>query len=335
LKSTPGVYLKRSKIADTTTSVAVRGFNGSGKNLIMWNGMPLNDSYSASPNWGSNSMGATDRIEVVRGPFSSLYGRNAMGGVVNIISKTPMKQEAEIKTGYGSDNTYTGYASYGVRYRDCFSIFLSYDYLSTDGTRNQLVTVKQPATTGTGTTAVTGGKSSTNSSGEKVYIIGDTGKNCFDQQVATGGMSWDITKNQKLDYSFKIGKYVYGYKDPKSYLVDASGHSFTGTAGSSTSTVTISDDGSTYKATVTPKTFLAGGGERESILNVLNYSIKKEKVTIAAKLGSNSTSNQYASVSTWSDFSGGAGTLNSTNPARTLYEDVQANINVTEHGILT
>ncbi len=331
LKSVPGVYLKRSKISDTTTSVAIRGFKGSGSNLIMWNGMPLNDSYSSSPNWGSHSMESTESIEVVKGPFSSLYGRNAMGGVVNIITKAPDKQEASVKAGYGTNNTYSGSASYGDRYYDSVSVLLTYDFMSSDGIRNNLITTTPGTTALTSPVSVTGMEASTDTKGNRIYVIGDSGKNCWDQQVATGKVSWDMTENSKLGYSFKLANYAYGYKDPKSYLKNSTtGYSVT------SGNITFNDGGTNYYKAITPKTFLtSGGGETESRINVLDYSLKAGLLDISAKFGSNQSSSKYSTPSTGADFAGGAGYINTTDPASTLYGDVQVDIHFTDSGVLT
>jgi outer membrane cobalamin receptor len=90
-------------------------------------GHPLPDSYIASD---------VDRVEVIRGPASILYGSNAMGGVINIITK---KQTREGFSGnahlmYGSYNTQKYMASGGYR-KNKFSLFASINHDQTDGHR--------------------------------------------------------------------------------------------------------------------------------------------------------------------------------------------------------
>lgn len=46
-----------------------------------------------------------DRIDIVKGPNSTLYGANAAGGVINIITKSPFEEIKSIKLGYGNYNT--------------------------------------------------------------------------------------------------------------------------------------------------------------------------------------------------------------------------------------
>ncbi len=52
-------------------------------------GQPLNDAYTGGIEWGTLPVSNIERIEVVRGGASALYGGNAMGGVINIITRDP------------------------------------------------------------------------------------------------------------------------------------------------------------------------------------------------------------------------------------------------------
>src|SRR5690606_34046369 len=55
-----------------------------------------------------------DRIEVVKGPASSMYGSNAMGGAINVITRRPSGElSGKITAGYGTYNTFTGRISLG------------------------------------------------------------------------------------------------------------------------------------------------------------------------------------------------------------------------------
>lgn len=90
-------------------------------------GHPLPDSYVASD---------AERVEVIRGPASILYGSNAMGGVINIITK---KQTVEgvhgnARVSYGSFNTQKYMGSMGYK-KNKFSAFISGNHDNTDGHR--------------------------------------------------------------------------------------------------------------------------------------------------------------------------------------------------------
>lgn len=91
-------------------------------------GHPLPDSYVASD---------AERVEVIRGPASILYGSNAMGGVINIITKKQTKEglNGNARIMYGSFNTQKYMGSLGYK-RNKFSAFVSANHDQTDGHRN-------------------------------------------------------------------------------------------------------------------------------------------------------------------------------------------------------
>ncbi len=69
--------------------------------------MPLNNGYTGGAQWANIPIENIERIEIIRGPFSALYGSSAMGGVVNIITKRSAKPETTITAGLGTDNTHS------------------------------------------------------------------------------------------------------------------------------------------------------------------------------------------------------------------------------------
>jgi iron complex outermembrane receptor protein len=85
--------------------IDMRGFGGEnpfGKTLIMLDGRRLNRADMRSINWMQIPLNNIERIEVVRGPGSVLYGDSAIGGVVNIITKKgegPLKVNASVLAG--------------------------------------------------------------------------------------------------------------------------------------------------------------------------------------------------------------------------------------------
>lgn len=90
-------------------------------------GHPLPDSYVASD---------VERVEVIRGPASILYGTNAMGGVINIITKKQVSNgiHGNARVSYGSENTQKYMGSVGFK-KDKFSAFVSANHDQTDGHR--------------------------------------------------------------------------------------------------------------------------------------------------------------------------------------------------------
>ncbi len=85
LRTVPGLTVARSGSPGKATSVFVRGAN-SNQTLVLWNGVRLNDPYFGGFDWSFLPTEGVDRVEVVRGPFSALYGSDAIGGVVQVLT---------------------------------------------------------------------------------------------------------------------------------------------------------------------------------------------------------------------------------------------------------
>ena len=124
-------------IAETTgsaTEVSLRGFNQrlSNKVLVLVNGRSVYIDLIGSTFWQTLSIGVEDieRIEVVRGPGSALYGADAFNGVINIITKAPGEGGSGFNVGYGDHNTTHGtvYAS-GRDKELAYRVSAGYDYL--------------------------------------------------------------------------------------------------------------------------------------------------------------------------------------------------------------
>lgn len=85
LREIPGLAVARTGSAGKATSIFLRG--GSSKQaLILWNGVEMNNPYFSGYDFGQLSAAGVERVEVVRGPFSALYGSEAVSGVVNVLT---------------------------------------------------------------------------------------------------------------------------------------------------------------------------------------------------------------------------------------------------------
>ena len=108
-----GIELANSGGPQTQTSVFLRGANQQ-HTLVLVDGIRINSSAQGGTNWNAIDPAAIDRIEIVRGAASSLYGSDAIGGVVNIITKRtgedrPLSAWANIGFGtYGTAKTSAG-----------------------------------------------------------------------------------------------------------------------------------------------------------------------------------------------------------------------------------
>ena len=88
----------------TSQGVSLRGIGPSGvsRTLVLIDGIPFNDPFGGWVYWTRVPLESVDRIEVVEGSSSSLYGNYAMGGVINIVSSRPARRTLEVKPQYGS-----------------------------------------------------------------------------------------------------------------------------------------------------------------------------------------------------------------------------------------
>jgi vitamin B12 transporter len=88
LREVPGLTVMRIGSSGHQTSVFTRGANGA-HTLVLWNGIEVSPPFfggSSGFDWGQFSTAGVEQIEVVRGPFSALYGSEAVAGVINVLT---------------------------------------------------------------------------------------------------------------------------------------------------------------------------------------------------------------------------------------------------------
>src|SRR5499426_594098 len=107
LREVPGFSLFRrssSLVANPTTQgVSLRGIGPSGvsRTLVLLDGVPLNDPFGGWVYWSKVPLESADRVEVVEGASSNLYGNYAMGGVINIITPRPQTRNLDARLQVG------------------------------------------------------------------------------------------------------------------------------------------------------------------------------------------------------------------------------------------
>jgi outer membrane cobalamin receptor len=102
-----GVQVNQNGPIGSISSTQIRG-SEAGQVLIMIDGRRINDAQNGQFDLSNLplSKDEIERIEVLRGGASALYGSDAMGGVINIITKSPTKEpEAQVSASYGRFNT--------------------------------------------------------------------------------------------------------------------------------------------------------------------------------------------------------------------------------------
>lgn len=111
LRQIPGFSLYRrsdSRVANPTTQgVSLRGVGASGASraLVLKDGIPLNDPFGGWVYWDRIPRVAIGRIEAAEGGASDLYGSDAMGGVINILTRQASRSQASFDASYGNEDT--------------------------------------------------------------------------------------------------------------------------------------------------------------------------------------------------------------------------------------
>ena len=153
LRSVPGVDVHDAGGIGTDTSVTIRGSNP-GETLVLIDGIRIGDpSQTDGPvDFGNLAVTDIDRIEVLRGPQSALYGSDAMGGVINIITKkgtqTPHRSVSIEGGSYGTIDTRASMSGGDDRWTYAFSI----DALHSNGFPRYGYRIDRPIVIGDGVT---------------------------------------------------------------------------------------------------------------------------------------------------------------------------------------
>lgn len=111
LREIPGFNLFRratSRVSNPTTQgVSLRGLGASGPSraLVLEDGVPIVDPFGGWVYWDRIPPTELASVEVFRGGASNLYGSDALGGVVQFLSRVPAEPSASVDLSYGNENT--------------------------------------------------------------------------------------------------------------------------------------------------------------------------------------------------------------------------------------
>ncbi len=152
LRQTPGFSLFRrssSRVANPTTQgVTLRGVSGSGasRTLVLADGVPLNDPFGSWVYWNRVPQAAVDRVEVVRGATGDLYGADALGGVVQVLTFRPDRSRLRATVDGGSLDTFRGSLFGGIEHNG-WSGSGAFEATTTDGAYTVAPEVRGPVDT--------------------------------------------------------------------------------------------------------------------------------------------------------------------------------------------
>ena len=134
LATTPGVTVARNGGIGGSTSLRIRGAE-TDQTVVLIDGVKLNDPSSASGGFNFANLLATDyaRIEVLRGSHSTLWGSQAIGGVVNIITPVPDGPLSGSFSAEGGTHNTAFVRAHAEASSERFAWRLAGGYLTTDG----------------------------------------------------------------------------------------------------------------------------------------------------------------------------------------------------------
>lgn len=113
LQAQPGIELKQSGGPGSQASIFIRGGNG-GHTLVLVDGLRVGSATTGTTPLENISLDQVERIEILRGPASSLYGADAIAGVIQIFTKQGRgAPKPSVTVGAGSYGLVQGQASYG------------------------------------------------------------------------------------------------------------------------------------------------------------------------------------------------------------------------------
>lgn len=132
LESVPGVHVRYSQFAFRPL-VQFRGASAT-QTLLMINGNPTRDlTWTSGIFWKGIPVSAIERVEVIRGPGSAVYGADASAGVINVVTRTASTIDSSaVGARVGSFDTQSGWVRHGTRWNG-FELGVTAEVSRTDG----------------------------------------------------------------------------------------------------------------------------------------------------------------------------------------------------------
>jgi iron complex outermembrane receptor protein len=201
----PSLYLRGGAVGTTSRDVGVsvislRGAYGSRTKVLLDGVASLADANSANLNLSLLPLGDVERVEIVPGVSSSLYGSDAIGGVINVITKVPTKREfsGRVVRGFADGDRTTVEGAYRDKWANGLGLSFSFYHQEMGGyDKNEFVTVSTTPC-GTCTTPVTGWGKTTDNTGATKYIVGDKGAVSSISDSVSGTLFFDLSSTSKI-----------------------------------------------------------------------------------------------------------------------------------------
>lgn len=207
----PGVFVDQN---NEGAEVHMRGYDSKSV-LVLVDGQEMNSAYNGQVYWGTLPVDNISRIEVVKGGQSAMYGGNAVGGVINIITNTTRHDGVygTILGGYGTNGTVR--QVYNVRGKEGKVTFgVNYESRSTDGWAGNGISTagsdKKP-------TSGIAYNETLAQDAEGKYLLGIRGRQSVMFETYGIQLGYAFGEDQTLNYKYTHGNYSWKYAKPTTF----------------------------------------------------------------------------------------------------------------------
>lgn len=231
-------------------TVNLRGYNS--KNiLVLVDGQQMNTAWNGDVDWNMIPVENIRKIEVVSGGQSALYGGRAVGGVINIMTKSEKRDgvHGSVVVSYGSHGTVKqAYAVHGKKDKLSWGTF--YESKITNGWKDYAAYISKSSG------KKLSGKDTLDRTADGGYVIGNRGNKHVLSENYGFNLGYAFNDDQKVTYKFTHSNYTWEYKNPETY------------------TGKWNDEKGIY----TPASFLGTKAWRAYDMHSLTYNDQKNKV---------------------------------------------------------
>ncbi len=274
LGTVSGVEVSRNAQAGQSVTVIQRGIPGYDNNLVAVDGFPFNQAYNERVFWNRIPTPLVDHVEVAEGPFSSLYGKDAVGGVINVITKVPVGEQFDFSENWDSTNQRTTDIDYQKRIDKTFAVFVGIENSSTAGYTDYQYIQATPVAASVAATivvnnTVNGAKLTSTTTGTPIYNIGLTAPTVLENDNISGKIYWTPDQDNSLSLLLNASY----WDQPTGNVTGEIGSSYlndTTTANTvSSGAVSVAGTGNILK--VTQSQFLTSPGQNSFVAAYLQY----------------------------------------------------------------
>ena len=240
----PSLVVRRRYIGDSNGVIGIRGSGmfQTARSLVFADGLPLHyllqTRWSGAPRWALIGADEVETAEVLYGPYSAEYSGNAMGGVVNLTTRTPSEQKLVLQgtlmsqqyDELGTDDNFNGHKFY-VSYEDVFGrlgVMASYSLLDNDSHPQSMYFQPSDKAEQLDELGVTGYIPGKDSKNNDVIYIGDSGPESTKTELYKSKLVYSLDNHElraTLAYETRVRS-----TESHNYLKDAQQQSYWGLA---------------------------------------------------------------------------------------------------------